>query len=247
MKGFDCFVLLFNTCVYQKLTNIEIYNESEYGRNDDGLIKVLNFSLINLLGIDPLKEFASSSVCQRLNGVIAPLMVKLKEDDYIVDVLNFLNKDEGLFNIRVNCFYDCKKSCRKGDYENMTNDTKSMSYLLIESNIFNNRKKRTMCDDEGILFNTQFEVLSKNCEKWRFSLQTSRVCLVHEQKYIYIVNKQENANCRRYKDFEVDQNITMNRNIYADMKLNKIQKSNSLDYSIWKWSNLTTRLTTRSI
>ena len=29
MKGFDCFVLLFNTCVYQKLTSVEIYNKFE--------------------------------------------------------------------------------------------------------------------------------------------------------------------------------------------------------------------------
>ena len=232
MKGFDCFILLFNICIYQKLTNVEIYNEFEYGRNEDDLIKDLNSSLVNLQGIDPLKEFASSSVCQRLNGVIAPLMMKLKEDDYIVDVLNFLNKDDGLFTIRVNWFYDCKRRCRKGDYENMTNETKSMSYLLIESDVFNNRKKRTMCIDESILFNTQFEVLSKNCEKWRFNLQTDRVCLVQEPKYLFIVNQQENANCRRYKDFEVEQNITINGNIYADKKLNKLQGSNSFDYKL---------------
>ena len=174
MKGFDCFVLLFNTCVYQKLTNVEIYNKCEYGRNEEDIIKVLNSSLINLQGIDPLKEYYSSSVCQRLNGVITPLMMKLKEDDYIVGVLNFINKDEGLFTIRVNCFYDCKKKCRKGDYKNMNKGTKSMSYLLIESDVFNNRKKKTMCIDEGNLFNTQFEVLSKTCEKWRFNLQTDR-------------------------------------------------------------------------
>ena len=204
------------------------------GRNEEDIIKVLNSSLINLQGIDPLKEYYSSSVCQRLNGVITPLMMKLKEDDYIVGVLNFLNKDEGLFTIRVNCFYDCKKKCRKGDYKNMNKGIKSMSYLLIESDVFNNRKKKTMCIDEGNLFNTQFEVLNKTREKWRFNLQTNRVCLVHEPKYLFIVNKQENANCRRYKDFEVEQNITMNRNIYADKKLNKIQKSNSLDYSLMR-------------
>ena len=144
--------------------------------------------------------------------------MKLKEDDYIVDVLNFFNKDEGLFTIRVNCFYECKKKCRKGDNKNMNKDTKSMSYLLIESDVFNNRKKRTMFIDEGILFIKQFEVLSKNCENWRFNLQTDRVCLVHEPKYLFIVNKQENANCRRYKDFEVEKNITMNRNIYEEAK-----------------------------
>ena len=66
MKGFDCFVLLFNTCVYQKLKNVEIYNEFEYDRNEENIIKVLNSSLINLQGIDPLKEYYSSSVCQRL-------------------------------------------------------------------------------------------------------------------------------------------------------------------------------------
>ena len=158
--------------------------------------------------------------------------MKLNEDDYHVDVLDHLNKDGRLFTIRVNCFYDCKKRCRKGDCENMTNETKSMSYLLIESDVYNNRKKRTMCIDEGILFNTQFEVLCKNWEKCRFNLQTDKVCLVHEPKYLLIVNKQENANCRRYKDFEVEQNITINGNIYADKKLNKQQNSNSFDYKL---------------
>ena len=231
MKGFDCFILLFNTGIYQKLTNVEIYNEFEYGRNEDDIIKVLNASLINLQGIDPLKEYSSSSVCQRLNGVLAPLMMKLKEDDYIVDILDFLDKDVGLFTIRVNCFYDCKNKWRKGDYENMTKDTKSMSYLVIESDVFNNRKKRTMCIDEDILFNTQFEVLSTKCEKWRFNLQTNRVCLVHEPKYLFIVNQQENANSRRYKDFEVEQFIAMDRNVYAKKTI-KFNKSETVDYTL---------------
>ena len=58
MKGFDCFILLFNICIYQKLTNVEIYNEFEHGRNEEDIIKVLHSSLIDLQAIDPLKEYA---------------------------------------------------------------------------------------------------------------------------------------------------------------------------------------------
>ena len=130
--------------------------------------------------------------------------------------LTSLIKMKDCLLLELTVFYDCKKSCRKEDYENMTNDINSMSYFWL-SQMFLTIERREQCALIKAFYSIRsLKYLAKNCEKWRFNLQTNRVCLVHEPKYIFIVNKQENANCRRYKDFEVDQNITMNRNIYED-------------------------------
>ena len=181
--------LIFNTCVYQKLANIKIYNEFEYGRNDDDLIKVLNSSLINLQGIDPLKEFVSSSVCQRLNGVIAPLMMKLKEDDYIVDFITSLIKMKDCLLLELTVFMTARKVV---EWETTKIWLKILSLWVIFwlSQMFLTIERREQCALMKAFYSIRsLKYLEKNCEKWRFNLQTNRVCLVHEPKYLFIVNK----------------------------------------------------------
>ena len=69
--------------------------------------------------IDQNIEYTSASKWQRVEKVIIPLLMKMKEDDYIEDILKCFDRYKGVFSIQINWIYDQKIKWKGVNYDSM--------------------------------------------------------------------------------------------------------------------------------
>ena len=66
MKGFDCFILLFNKWIYSKMSREDIYEFFLQDHLNVAYVNELYNSLLNLDKIDQMMEYSSHNNCQRI-------------------------------------------------------------------------------------------------------------------------------------------------------------------------------------